>query len=93
MTEVVMHEYSLISGLLAQLRTLMETYPDHPLDTVHVRIGALAQISTEHFREHFYHAVEGTDLEHVRLDVTMDHDPDNVNAQDIILESIELLEH
>ncbi len=88
-----MHEYSLIAGLLTQIRLLMETYPDHPLDTVHVRIGALAQISTEHFREHFCHAVEGTDLEHVRLDVTMDNDPGNPNAQDIILESIEILEH
>jgi hydrogenase nickel incorporation protein HypA/HybF len=55
-----------------------------------VWIGALSHMSAAHFAEHFERAGAGTIAEGARLDVTVSNDVGHANAQDILLEKLEL---
>jgi hydrogenase nickel incorporation protein HypA/HybF len=55
-----------------------------------VRLGALAHISAQHFREHFVQAASGTVAEGARLDIEESSDQSDPRAQDILLETVEV---
>ncbi len=59
---------------------------------VKVRLGALAHISAEHFKEHFVEAARGTRAEGARLDVELMEDIHDPLAQEIVLDSVEIEE-
>ena len=44
----------------------------------------------EHFGEHFRHSSAGTRAEGARIDATLSDDPAHANAQDVLLESVEV---
>jgi hydrogenase nickel incorporation protein HypA/HybF len=84
----VMHEVSLVSGLIAQLERIARE--QGCITGVKVRLGALAHVSPEHFRWHFSQAARGTALERVRVDLEALTDVHDPQAQDIVVESVEI---
>jgi len=58
--------------------------------SVSVWLGALSHMSAAHFADHFEEASAGTIAEGARLSATSSDDVHHANAQDILLESIEV---
>lgn len=85
-----MHEMSLMRDLLRKIETLAAEQNAQRVTAVGVRIGALAHISAEHFREHFVDGTRGSIAEHARLDIEMSDDTTDPLAQDILLTHIEV---
>ena len=85
-----MHEMSLIHDLMRKIKTIASDQNAARVVGVKVRIGALAHISADHFREHFEEEAKGTIAEGARLEVEMLTDENDPQAQDIILDSVEV---
>ena len=85
-----MHEFSLMADLLRKIEELAKGANANKVTSVKVRLGALSHITPDHFREHFEEATVGTVAEGARLDVTMCERKDDPNAQDILLESVDV---
>jgi hydrogenase nickel incorporation protein HypA/HybF len=60
---------------------------------VHVRLGALSNISPGHFREHFDEEAAGTSAQGALLVISESGDPTLPGAQDVMIESIEVEVH
>lgn len=88
--EAGMHEHSLLKDLLKKIDTIAKENNSDKIVGVKVRLGALSHISDEHFREHFERAVKGTVAENAKLDVVTLTDISDPQAQEIILESVEV---
>jgi hydrogenase nickel incorporation protein HypA/HybF len=86
-----MHELSLIANLLKKIDELALEHHADRVVSVKVKLGALAHISADHFRGHFVDGTKGTKAEGARLDVEVSEDTDDPNAQDILLDTIEVL--
>ncbi len=84
-----MHELSLIRNLLNKLE-MIAIENDAKIVSIKIRLGALAHISSEHFREHFVAMAKGK-LKNAKLEIYIAKDID-ANAQDIMLESVALAE-
>ena len=87
-----MHEQSLMADLLKKIISLSEENASKKIQSVKVKLGALAHISASHLKEHFVQAAQGTCAEDARLEVEVLHDLNDPHAQDILLESIEIEE-
>ena len=85
-----MHEASLMRDLMSQIRKIAEAEKARRILSVHVWLGALSHMSREHFAEHFDEAAEGSLAEGADLKITLSDDTQNPNAQEIILEGVEL---
>lgn len=85
-----MHEMSLISNLLSKIETIAQQQNADKVVAVKVRLGALAHISADHFREHFEQGTQGTVAAGARLAIDMSEDIHDPHAQDILLESVEV---
>ncbi len=87
-----MHEFSLIHDLMRKIETVAREHGGKKILGVKVRLGALAHISPEHFREHFVEASAGTIAAGAKLEVEQLTDQSDPHAQDILLESVEVEE-
>lgn len=87
-----MHEHSLIANLLKQIESVTVASGASRVVGVTVRLGALSNISPEHFREHFVNETPGTLAEGARLEVTRGSSATDPYAQQIVLESVEVEE-
>lgn len=85
-----MHEFSLINDLMQKIATISHNEGGRRVVGVKVKLGALAHISADHFREHFEEAAMGTPAEGARLEVEAGDDENDPNAQDILLDSVEV---
>ena len=85
-----MHEFSLLKDLLGKIKAIAEENASDKVIGVKVKLGALAHISPEHFREHFNHAVVGTLAEGAKLEIETLTDMSDPHAQEVILDSVEL---
>lgn len=85
-----MHEMSLIHDLMRKIETIAHDHNAIRVASVKVRLGALTHISAEHFRDHFEEACKGTLADAARLDVELLTDENDPEAQEIILDSVEL---
>jgi hydrogenase nickel incorporation protein HypA/HybF len=87
-----MHEFSLMADLLRKIEfvALQEGAPK--VSGVKVRLGALCQISAEHFHDHFTSASRGTVAEGAELAIEVATDAADPRAQDIYVESLTLEE-
>lgn len=85
-----MHELSLLKDLFHKIETVVSDNHAQRATRVTVKLGALAHISPDHFREHFNQAKEGTSAAHAKLEITLtdEHDP---HAQEIVLQSLEVV--
>lgn len=87
-----MHEFSLLKGILSKIEAVAAANGSDRVVGVKVKLGALAHISPDHFREHFDHAVGGTVAEGAELEIETMTDATHPRAQEIILDSIRLPE-
>lgn len=85
-----MHEFSLLADLLRKIEEVRQKEGAEKVVSVTVKLGALAHISADHFREHFEHAVQDGPIAGAKLMVTEDHDEMAPDAQDIRLLSLEV---
>ena len=85
-----MHEFSLIANLLHKIDDVIHEQGARRAVTVHVKLGALAHISADHFRGHFVDGSRGTVAEGACLKIEESDDPDDPHAQDILLQSVEV---
>jgi hydrogenase nickel incorporation protein HypA/HybF len=85
-----MHELSLIADLLNKIEAVAREQQARKVVAVTVRLGALTHLSPEHFQEHFAHASHGTLAEGARLDIQLLTDPADPQAQELLLESVEV---
>ena len=85
-----MHEFSLMADLLRKIQQLAKDANAEQVTLVKVKLGALSHITPDHFREHFEVAIDGTVAEGARLEVEQSQDEQDENAQDILLESIDV---
>ena len=85
-----MHEFSLMKDLINQISQVAAEHQAKRVVSLRVRLGALAHISPEHFREHFLEATKGGIAENSTLFIEVDDNHQSPTAQDIILDSIEL---
>ena len=85
-----MHEFSLINDLMKKIESIASDQGGGKIVGVKVKLGALSHISPEHFREHFDEAAVGTAAANAALDVEQLTDENDPQAQEIILESVEV---
>jgi hydrogenase nickel incorporation protein HypA/HybF len=85
-----MHETSLFRSLLKQITSIAEENGADRVTAVRVRVGALANISADHFREHFDEAVQGSIVEGAALEVDMADDLGHDGAFQVVLESVDV---
>lgn len=86
-----MHEFSLMADLLRKIEQLAKDADADKVTAVKVRLGALSHITPDHFREHFEEAIAGTVAAGAALDVEQGDDEHDPNAQDILLESVDIV--
>jgi hydrogenase nickel incorporation protein HypA/HybF len=85
-----MHEFSLINDLMRKIDAIAREQGARRVASVKVEFGALSHISADHFREHFEAAATGTIAEGARLDIETLTDERDPQAQDILLDSVEV---
>jgi hydrogenase nickel incorporation protein HypA/HybF len=81
-----------MKGLLRKIGTISAELGNKKIVSIKVKLGALSHISASHFREHFEDAVRGTALAGTTLLVEELTDNSAPDAQDIVLESVEVEE-
>ena len=85
-----MHEFSLIQDLMKKIVAIARDHEAQKVVTVRVKLGALCHISAEHFGEHFADASAGTVAQGARLEIEQSKDETASDAQDILLQSVEV---
>ncbi|EMP56216.1 hypothetical protein MSNKSG1_10093 [Marinobacter santoriniensis NKSG1] len=85
-----MHETALVKNLIHKLQRVCVEEKAERVVEVSVWLGALCHMSPDHFTEHFLQEASGTCAEHARLRIEASDDIDDPNAQDVLLQSLEL---
>ena len=85
-----MHEFSLMNDLIQKIKAIAQEESAQKVVGVKVSLGALSHISADHFRDHFIAAARGTIAEDAKLEIETFRDEYDPQAQDILLESLEL---
>jgi hydrogenase nickel incorporation protein HypA/HybF len=85
-----MHETGLVRDLVRRVEVSARDAGAEKVVGVTVWLGALSQMSPEHFREHFEAEVRGTLAEGAALTLESSDDPTHPNAQSVMLQSVEL---
>ena len=85
-----MHEASLMIGLMRKVDDTARAQAARRVVEVSVWLGALSHMTASHFAEHFEHAAAGTIAEGARLNVTVSEDVGHANAQDVLLQSVQV---
>ena len=83
-----MHEASLMKNLMRQLEDIVKTENAKRVTGVSVWLGALSRMSAAHFAEHFEESSAGTLAEGAEVDVTVSDDPEDANAEQILIRSV-----
>jgi hydrogenase nickel incorporation protein HypA/HybF len=82
-----MHESSLMAELLEKIEASARQNSAVKVTAVQLTVGALANISPDHLREHFVLAAPGTIAEGADVRIRVSEDP---LSSGIVLESLEL---
>jgi hydrogenase nickel incorporation protein HypA/HybF len=85
-----MHESSLMVGLVRRLEEIAREHHAQRVVRVQLALGALAQLSPAHLREHFEAATRGTLAEGAELEVRLIDDLADPRAQSVVIESAEV---
>jgi hydrogenase nickel incorporation protein HypA/HybF len=85
-----MHEFSLITDLMRKITAIAREQRASRISGVKVKLGALAHLSTKHFRDHFEKAALGTAAEGAWLEIEVSTDESDPCAQDILLQSVDV---
>jgi hydrogenase nickel incorporation protein HypA/HybF len=84
------HDQALMRDLMGRIVELAEDEGATGVTRITVRLGALSHFTPEHFLQHFEDAARGTLAEGAAVDATLDGDTTGLNAQGVVLESVEL---
>jgi len=76
--------------LMRRIAEIAEAEHARRVTGISVWLGALSHFSVEHFTEHFERASTGTIAEGAQLDVTVSDDTQDADAQEVMLESVEM---
>ena len=85
-----MHEATLMKALIHRIEAVAREQQATRVTGVSVWLGALSHMSPAHFAEHFEESSAGTIAQGARLSAIASDDVDHANAQDVLLESIEV---
>jgi len=85
-----LHEFSLMSDLFCKLEDISRVNGNAKIITVRVKLGALAHITRDQFTGHFIECARGTPAEGAKLEVEQLIDTYDSNAQNVLLDSVEL---
>ena len=85
-----MHEATLMKSLMRRIEEIARDQQAARVVAVSVWLGALSHMSPSHFAEHFEESAAGTIAEGAKLSATASEDVHHANAQDVLLESIEV---
>lgn len=85
-----MHEASLMKDLIRRIDETALRENARRVTGLSVWLGALSHMSESHFIEHFEEAATGGIAEGARLNITVSDDIDHPNAQDVVVESVEV---
>lgn len=85
-----MHEASLMKDLMRKIETVAREQNARKVVGLNIRLGALSHMSASHFREHFSVASQGTLAEGAELNIKVLTDTSDPQAQEILLESVEI---
>lgn len=85
-----MHELSLLSDLMRKIISVAQEENAEKVVSIRVKLGALCHLSVEHFHEHFTHAACGSVAEGAQLEIEVMTDETDRNAQEIVMESVEI---
>ena len=87
-----MHETSLVKDLLRRVFEVASCEHAKKIVAVRVKLGVLSGFSAGHLREHFIEEAAGTAAEGARLDVELGDDPNDPDAQQVVLLDLEVSE-
>jgi hydrogenase nickel incorporation protein HypA/HybF len=85
-----MHETGMIQDLVHRVEEAARAAGARRVAGVEVWLGALSQMSPEHFREHFDEEVRGTIAEGATLTLEVSDDLEAPHAQAVMLRSLDL---
>jgi hydrogenase nickel incorporation protein HypA/HybF len=85
-----MHEQGLFNDMMHKVREVADSQQADRVTRITVRLGALANISPDHFREHFDIARADSIAAEAELEILQMQDPEHPDAQHMILDSIEV---
>ena len=85
-----MHETALVKNLIQKLQTICADEGAERVVDIAVWLGALCHMSPDHFSDHFRQEAAGTCAERARLQIETSDDINHPNAQDVLLQSLEL---
>lgn len=85
-----MHEFPLIHDLVQKIQGIATEHGSQRVRAVKVYIGALSQISPEHFRKHFGEAAAGTVADGALLEIDACTDEGSPTAQEILLRGVDV---
>jgi hydrogenase nickel incorporation protein HypA/HybF len=85
-----MHETRLVGDLLRKIGEVAAHEGASHIRRIRVKLGPWAEMTPDHFREHFVHASRGTPAEGSELEITLAADPSDSLGQDVILESVDM---
>jgi hydrogenase nickel incorporation protein HypA/HybF len=83
--KTIMHEKSLLRGLLNQIEALAVRNGAERVTVVRLKLGPLAHVEPEHLRAHFATAAQGTVAEAARLEIETTDE-----LHELTLESIDI---
>jgi hydrogenase nickel incorporation protein HypA/HybF len=86
-----MHEASLMTGLIKKIESVALQQKARKVVGVTIKLGALSNISAAHFREHFIEAAKSSIAEGALLAIEESHDIYDQNAQEILVEEVEVV--
>jgi hydrogenase nickel incorporation protein HypA/HybF len=84
------HERALMDDLVRKVLAVAEAEGASSVARIRVRLGALSHFTPPHFREHWADATRGTLAEGAEVEATMDEDLTGDEAQDVVLQSVEV---
>ena len=85
-----MHESSLMIGLLKKITSIAVQQKATKIISVGIKLGALSNITADHFREHFVEAAKDSIAEGANLIIEESTDFMDQNAQDILVTEVEV---
>jgi hydrogenase nickel incorporation protein HypA/HybF len=84
------HEQALMRDLMEKITAEARAEGAACVTRIRVRLGALAHLTEDHFREHFEDASRGTVAEGAAVEAELRTDPTEPHAQGVVLESIQV---
>lgn len=87
-----MHEIALMRGLLRQIEAVSKQNGEARIIQVNIWLGALSQMSADHFRDHYDQMTVGTCGADAEMHIEASDDPTHPDALHVLLQSVEIAE-